>query len=145
MEEIEMWFKEGLSFKCTGCGQCCTGSPGYVFLSESDVEKLAEHFSMSIPEFLRKYTRLVDGGSALLDRPGSEDCIFLKNKQCSVYEDRPVQCRTFPWWVQNLRKPEDWQEAAERCEGINHPDAPIVSSEEIQKHCFTYLDNLSDS
>ena len=145
MDQLEPWFKEGLRFKCTGCGKCCSGSPGYVFLSERDISTLAAHFKLPENDFLKKYTRLVDGQAALLDRPGSEDCLFLKDNQCSVYEKRPLQCQTFPWWIHHLRDPKDWEEAAERCEGINHPEAPIVPSEEIEKNCFIYLDNLSDS
>lgn len=141
---VAPWFKEGLRFTCTGCGKCCTGSPGYVYLSEKDVEDLASHFQLEVVQFLRKYTRLVDGQRALLDRPGSEDCIFLNNKQCTAYEKRPSQCRTFPWWIHHLREPSDWEEAAERCEGINHPDAPLVSAEEIEEQCLIYLDNLGD-
>jgi Fe-S-cluster containining protein len=138
----EPWFANGLRFKCTGCGKCCTGPSGYVFLSESDLQNLADHFSLSPQEFAKKYTRLVDGGYALLDRPGSDHCLFLEDKKCTVYEARPVQCRTFPWWIQNLKEPEEWEEAATHCEGINHPDAPIVPAVEIQVQCLTYLDNL---
>lgn len=136
------WFDDGLRFKCTGCGKCCTASPGYVFLSKPDIEQLAKHFSKTEEEFMREKVRLVDGQYALLDRPGSGDCIFLKDHKCSVYEARPVQCRTFPWWIQNLREPKDWEDAAKHCEGINHPDAPVVASLHIQEQCLTYLDNL---
>lgn len=142
--EAQPWFSEGLRFKCTGCGKCCTGSPGYVYLSHSDLERLSNHFHLTEPEFTQKYTRLVDGQYALLDKPGSDDCLFLKNNQCTVYEARPTQCRTFPWWIQHLREPSDWEEASHRCEGINHPDAPLVSSLHIQTECLTYLDNLLD-
>ncbi len=143
MEEgVKPWFDEGLRFKCTGCGKCCTGSPGYVYLSKPDLENLAAHFSLSEEEFLQKYTRYIDGQYALLDEPKTYDCIFLKEKRCTVYEARPVQCRTFPWWIHHLREPEDWKEAALRCEGIDHPDAPIVPSLKIQEECLTYLDNL---
>ncbi len=142
MDEMIPWFDDGLRFKCTGCGKCCTGSPGYVYLSPDDLERLAEHFSLSTEEFSTKYTHTVEGYQALLDHPDSPDCIFLKDNRCQAYQARPIQCQTFPWWIQNLRKPEDWQEAAEHCEGINHPDAPIVSSVEIQAKCATYLDNL---
>lgn len=144
MEEIAAppWFEDGLRFKCTACGHCCTGSPGYVFLSRSDIERLAAHFSMKEEDFMRQKVRYVDEQYALLDRPGSNDCIFLENHKCTAYEARPVQCRTFPWWIQNLRDPKDWEEAAKHCEGINHPDAPIVPSERIQEQCLTYLDNL---
>lgn len=136
------WFDEGLKFKCTGCGGCCTGSPGYVYLSKTDLELLAKHLQCTPQEFAQKYTRLVDEQYALLDKPSSYDCIFLDDKRCSVYEARPIQCRTFPWWIHNLREPQDWEEAAKRCEGINHKDAPLVPSLHIQEQCLTYLDNL---
>lgn len=140
----DTWFEEGLKFKCTGCGKCCTGSPGYVFLSERDLLRLAKHFNLSPEEFAQKYTHKVDELYTLLDRPGSHDCIFLKNNQCSAYEARPTQCRTFPWWIHHLREPSDWEEAATRCEGINHKEAPLVPSLHIQEQCLTYLDNLLD-
>lgn len=34
---------------------------------------------------------------------------------------RPTQCRTFPWWPQNLISDYDWQLAARECEGITLP------------------------
>jgi Fe-S-cluster containining protein len=142
--EEKPWFQEGLKFKCTGCGKCCTGAPGYVYLSNTDIKNLSEHFKMSSEDFCKKYTRLVDGIHALLDRAPTYDCIFLENSKCSVYESRPVQCRTFPWWVGNLRTPADWEEAATHCEGIDHEDAPIVPLEHIEKETLTYLDNLID-
>lgn len=136
------WYGKGLHFKCTGCGKCCTGSPGYVFLGESDLHRLSSHLSLSLESFISRYVRRVDNRLSLIDRPGSDHCIFLKDKQCSVYEARPIQCRTFPWWVDQIRDEASWKAAGEHCEGINHPDAPLVNSLEIGKQCLTYLDNL---
>ena len=144
MDEIKNWYQDGLQFKCTGCGKCCTGSPGYVFLSDSDLVSLSNHFKMSSKDFAKKYTRQVDDQLALLEDQTSYDCVFLKNNQCIAYEARPVQCRTFPWWIENLRTIDDWNEAALRCEGINHKDAPLISAVEIEAEVLTYLDNLSD-
>jgi len=138
------WFQEGLRFKCTGCGKCCTGSPGYVFVSASDLEALAQHLQMPKEEFLKQYTHNVDGYFSLIDAADTQACIFLKEEKCSVYEARPIQCRTFPWWLHNLRSPKEWQETAKRCEGIGHPDAPIVSAVEIETQCLTYLDSMLD-
>ena len=39
----EPWFKDGLRFTCTGCGDCCSGAPGFVWVSEEDIERLANH------------------------------------------------------------------------------------------------------
>ncbi len=144
MEPVEPWFNDGLKFKCTGCGQCCTGSPGYVFLSLTDLERLADHFQLSAKDFASQYTKKLNDQYVLLDRPNSSDCSFLKDQKCTVYNARPTQCRTFPWWIHNLRDHEDWKQAAEKCEGINHPEAPLVPSLTIQEQCMTYLDNLLD-
>ncbi len=143
VEETEPWFSQGLRFQCTECGKCCTGSPGgYVFLSPSDIERLSHHFSVSVEEFSTNYTYTVDHKISLIDFPNSHDCIFLKEKKCTVYEARPIQCRTFPWWIHMLHDRNDWEEAGKHCEGINHPDAPLIPTLHIQQQCLTYLDNL---
>ncbi len=138
----DVWFADGLRFKCTGCGKCCTGSPGYVFLSPQDLSRLAKHFNLSDEEFTQRYTRTIDGQLALQDQNEGGDCVFLKDKQCTVYDARPIQCKTFPWWIHHLRDPEDWKDAGARCEGIDHPDAPRIDALHIQEQCVSYLDNL---
>jgi Fe-S-cluster containining protein len=141
-QKIKPWFKEGLKFKCTGCGKCCTGSPGYVFLSRTDLERLSSHFSLSETDFIKKYTRKVGTRLSLIDRPKTADCIFLVDNRCSVYEARPIQCRTFPWWAYQIKTEETWEEASQYCEGINHPEAELVDMNHIGKECRTYLDNV---
>ena len=37
----EPWYKDGLKFKCTQCGDCCTGAPGYVWVNQAEVEGIA--------------------------------------------------------------------------------------------------------
>ncbi|MBF8263178.1 MAG: hypothetical protein HW387_843 [Parachlamydiales bacterium] len=138
----EPWFKEGLRFKCTGCGKCCTGSDGYVYLSPQDLFSLSSHLDISIQEFIDRYTRIVDGHLCLLDAPGSDKCIFLKDNRCVAYESRPIQCQAFPWWLHTLKTPENWRDAAQNCEGINHPDAPLIEGTKIAQQCMRYIDNL---
>src|SRR3989344_3038635 len=79
MENIETveepWFKEGLRFKCTGCGKCCTGSPGYVFLGSSDQRRLENHLSLDAETFTARYTQQVDDRLSLIDHPNSTGCI----------------------------------------------------------------------
>jgi Fe-S-cluster containining protein len=126
------WYQEGLRFKCTGCGDCCTGSPGYVWIDEKEIAEMAEFLNISEEEFVKKYTRRIRGSLSLKEHPVNFDCVFLKEKKCLLYKARPNQCKAFPWWPENIQSKEDWDEAAERCEGINHPDAPVISLKEIQ-------------
>jgi Fe-S-cluster containining protein len=139
----DTWFADGLRFKCTGCGACCTGAGGSVYLSQEDLERLAAHFKLGVGAFVRQYTRMRNGRRALLDRVHSQACIFLEGKACTVYDARPVQCRTYPWWFSNLRDAEDWQEERELCEGIDHPAAPVISASEILEQAWREANNDS--
>jgi len=130
--EKNVWYKEGLSFGCTQCGKCCTGRPGYTWVSLDEIQAIADFLKLPINEFVAQYLRKVDGRWALLEYTPDYDCVFLKEKKCTIYPVRPKQCRTFPWWPQNLESKEAWNEAAKHCEGIRD-DAPIVSLDEIRK------------
>jgi Fe-S-cluster containining protein len=136
----EPWYAGGLRFKCTECGKCCTGASGSVYLSQEDLERLAAHFRRPVGAFVRKNTQMLHGRRALQNRD-SGDCIFLNGKTCSVYEARPVQCRSFPWWNSNLRDPESWQEAAKDCEGIEHPAGQVFSFAEIREQADLEAEN----
>jgi len=131
-KKLNVWYNEGLRFKCTECGQCCTGAPGYVWLTETDIKNLSEHLSLTREAFLKKYTRYVGSRYSLKEDSQNFDCIFLKGKKCTVYKARPKQCQKFPWWPSNLKSKNSWEDAARHCEGINSPDAPLISAIDIQ-------------
>jgi len=123
------WYADGLRFECTGCGKCCTGGDGYVWASVGEIRALAARFGLATDEFGRRYLRRFEGRYALVDSAGG-DCVFLRGKTCSVYEDRPAQCRAFPWWPVNLKSPAGWKKAAKSCEGISAV-APVVVADVI--------------
>src|SRR5688500_1640879 len=104
----EPWYSEGLRFKCTGCGQCCTGAPGYTWVTEQEIVSIADYLNLSIDDFSRKYIRKIDERYSLKEDYQNYDCVFLKDKKCQIYSVRPTQCRTFPWWIQNLKSELDW-------------------------------------
>ncbi len=134
LQDENPWYQNGLRFKCTGCGKCCTGSPGYVWLSKEEMQAIANHLNITIERFMRTYIRQKEGRYSLIEKPSLNfDCVFLKGTRCSIYEVRPQQCRTYPWWIGNLKSKECWEEAAKICEGITE-DAPLVSLEEIEKN-----------
>lgn len=110
------WFRDGLRFECTQCGDCCTGRPGYVWVNRREIERLAEFLHLSVAEFGRRYLRRVQGSYSLIEKANG-DCIFYRDG-CTVYPERPGQCRSFPFWPENLESREAWQEVAAECPGI---------------------------
>jgi len=118
----EPWYRDGLRFGCTGCGACCTVE-GYVWVNRREVERLAGHLQISLDEFGARYLRQVGRRYSLTEvpvpgSPRQKACVFWDGK-CSVYEARPTQCRTFPFWKENLADPEDWDEVARLSPGVN--------------------------
>ena len=124
MTETQPWYANGLTFSCTGCGNCCTGSAGFTWVSEDEIDALAARLGMDRESFSARYTRVVWRGGeqrvSLSEKRGG-DCVFWqKGEGCTVYEQRPRQCRTWPFWRRIVDSPEDWAEAGRECPGINH-------------------------
>lgn len=130
----QVWFSEGLKFECTQCGRCCTGAPGFVWVGEREVERLAKRFGLSLEDFGRRHLRMARGRLSLTEKPNG-DCVFWSNSTgCQVYEDRPDQCRSWPFWNANLESRADWDEIAEECPGCNRGSSwSLVQIEEQLK------------
>lgn len=124
------WYENGLKFSCRQCGACCTGAPGYVWLKQSEITSLAERLNVSRDEFSKLYLRKVGGRISLIERENG-DCILLENGKCGVYNSRPVQCRTFPFWKENLVSQPRWNALKSGCPGIN--SGTHYSKEQIDK------------
>jgi Fe-S-cluster containining protein len=125
------WYAQGLRFECTGCGRCCTGGDGYVWVDVTEIERLAQVMDLSLDEFGRRYLRRVGARLALLERAGGE-CVFFRDGACAVYAARPRQCASFPFWDANLASEDAWTTAARDCEGIRD-GAPLVDAARIEE------------
>jgi len=128
------WYKDGLYFKCIdGCAKCCTGVPGYVWITDKEIQKICNFLKMPKSAFLKKYTRNVRGKISLTENFHNFDCCFLKNKKCEIYDFRPSQCEKFPWWRCNVETKKAWEDLKEYCPGIDDQNGKLYSFDEIQK------------
>lgn len=112
------WYHEGLQFTCTQCGKCCSGAPGFVWVEAEEVTAMAAAMKMEEESFRDKFIRRVGARESLIEYSDG-DCIFLdpQSRHCMVYEARPIQCRTWPFWDSNLETPIDWEQTCEVCPG----------------------------
>ena len=88
---------------CSSCGgRCCIGESGNIFVTPDEIRKIAKLLEMDVESFKTNY--LVKKGYKFSLRERivglSHDCIFFDRELngCSIYQARPLQCRTFPFW-----------------------------------------------
>ena len=99
-----------LSFRCTGCGNCC--KEPLLPLTDGDVRRIAERTGEEPREFVRWVDRngiemddepegfvmLRQGKRAMVLAHGRRGCRFLgPDDRCTIYSSRPLGCRIFPF------------------------------------------------
>jgi hypothetical protein len=121
------FFQHGLRFECQQCGICCTGEPGTIYVAPDELATIAREADIPVDRLIDGYLYPYQDGYSI----GEDDtgrCFFYDNG-CLIYSARPSQCRTFPFWLQNLRNEENWQRTAKACPGIGR--GPVHSLETI--------------
>lgn len=133
-KEISLFYDSGLRFQCQMCRYCCSAEPGYVYLSEEEIQGIAQYLSLPIDQFMKIYCRAVDFGDSWmisLREKADYDCIFLSEKGCGIYPVRPKQCMNYPFWPSIMESEENWKEEAMHCPGIGQGD--IILGDEIRR------------
>jgi len=128
----DTWYRDGLRFRCTQCGNCCTGGEGAVWVTAEEMEAIAEHLGKPVGEVRWMDCRKGARGLSLREHTGG-DCVYLdpRTRGCTVYPVRPRQCRTWPFWNSNLRTEEDWKRTQEGCPGAGQGD--LHDADEIRR------------
>ena len=130
------WYVGGLHFECQQCGRCCSGpSAGYIWVTRPEIKIIADFLKISEEQVRQEYLKRVGLRTTIIEHPLTKDCMFLQEangpKKCMIYPVRPSQCRSWPFWPENLANPNAWNKAAQKCPGINR--GRCYSFEEIEK------------
>lgn len=125
------WYEDGLRFRCTRCGNCCTGAPGFVWVDDEEIRAIAAFRREPAEDVERLYTKKAPRSRSLREK-NNGDCVFYQEGEgCTIYAVRPRQCRTWPFWESNVRTPENWERTCEVCPGSGQGD--LISVEEITR------------
>lgn len=89
---------------CLKCAQCCKNySPRF---KTPDIKRISKRLRMRESEFINVYLNVDEEGDFVVK---STPCPFLGNDNyCSIYEDRPSDCRRFPYTDEDvlLKRPQ---------------------------------------
>ena len=104
---------------CFTCRGTCCRWVGYVWITEQEMIAIAEGRGMELGEFADTYVRAAYGKLSLQDRliDGEALCCMFDpiDCRCTIYELRPEQCWTFPFWEQYK---DEYHHLLEYCPGI---------------------------
>lgn len=88
-----------------GCAECCSGYEPFV--SRADVQRIADHFTMSYEDTLAEYVVARDSADGFVvgylrkvEDDIASQCVFLKGNTsgrhyCGIYDARPHDCGAF--------------------------------------------------
>jgi len=117
--------QEGYNFSfdtkaCEECkGRCCIGESGYIWVTPEEITALAKGLNIERENFINNYLLKIGYRYSIKEIIFNDGfrCIFfdVKERKCSVYENRPTQCRTFPFW-EHFKN--NISEVEEECPGI---------------------------
>lgn len=88
---------------CEDCqARCCTGESGYIYVSKAEIKAIAKLLKMDERDFVQKYLFKKMYKYSIKERKNGDsyECIFYDaaSNGCTIYDARPLQCRTFPFW-----------------------------------------------
>ena len=105
-------------FACQRSGNCCRVGHGRVWIEEQHLPIYAELIGATEQGFVARNVVQVGARLSLQERADGRCVLLDGNNQCTVYEHRPEQCRTFPYWPELLTNPQALERAARYCPGI---------------------------
>lgn len=79
------------AYTCNKCMSCCHDA--HISLDPYEIARLARNQHLTTAEFIARF--LTEGGIVLRNREDTS-CVLLGADGCTVYDDRPQLCRTYP-------------------------------------------------
>jgi len=104
------------------------GQYGFVYMTLEDRRRMAKVLKLRTSVFTRTYCDF-DGEYWHLKDP-DKNCQFLDGKRCTVYLGRPAQCRTWPFWPENMNAKTWNKDVAAFCPGVGK--GRLYSAKEIE-------------
>lgn len=105
---------------CQDCqGRCCNGESGNIWVTRTEIQAISGFLGLGSDEFILQYLRKIGYRYSIkeLKKESNYACVFFDEDKngCGIYEVRPEQCRSFPFWPYFKDHP---QEAYDECPGI---------------------------
>jgi Fe-S-cluster containining protein len=144
--KLRFIYPKDINFACTKCGLCCGDTAQkirHILLLEADAQRIAAHTKQSILGFAGETAEKMPYVYEMHKNPNTGKCTFLVENQCTIYEQRPLICRFYPF---ELTTTDDgtyvFKETTE-CPSINKKETKNKNKENLDAAFFRELLTLA--
>jgi len=112
------WEKESLHFECeSDCFKCCT-KPGIVYFDKSSIKNASKITKLSSTSFKKEFLKSYNG-QWIHEVEKGNPCAFLTHEGCAIHFGKPSQCKSYPFWRENMTSKSMWKFVGSFCPGID--------------------------
>jgi Fe-S-cluster containining protein len=141
MSELVEIGKINFRFECQpGCINCCTQS-GHIYVTEEDLDRISAYVGLDRKAFEERYVYRTKN-RLRFTVPRTRWCHFLTPTGCTIHAVKPLQCRTFPYWPENVTGRSAWKDLRRYCPGVGV--GPLVQIEAVRQQAQTYRNAFPD-
>ena len=105
---------------CLTCdGICCNGEKGFIWVNKEEIKAIAVFLGIDTRKFIDTYLRKKNYRYSIKELKTGDNyaCLFFDRDKdgCTIYDVRPEQCRTYPFWPFFTKNP---QVVLDECPGV---------------------------
>jgi hypothetical protein len=129
-------YPENLRFTCLKCGLCCGDTAHkkrHILLLRIEAERIAAWTGQPISSFAKEAQQNAPYVFEMKKSRESGKCVFLRSETCTIYSQRPIICRFYPFEMRELEKGISVFRHTDECPGIGEGD--ILVGDYFKKLC----------
>ncbi|MFA5366088.1 MAG: YkgJ family cysteine cluster protein [Candidatus Bathyarchaeia archaeon] len=122
---MSLTYPKNITFTCNDCGICCGDTQTknrHILLTQKDADRITKHTNQIINTFAEK----IEGKHLYIyemqKNPKTQKCTFHKNNQCTIYQQRPLICRFYPFQLTTTEDNNYAIEVTNECPNVNTPN-----------------------
>ncbi|HTY74002.1 MAG TPA: YkgJ family cysteine cluster protein [Candidatus Nanoarchaeia archaeon] len=115
-------YPKNIWFVCSKCGLCCGDTQKktrHVLLLKQEVKRIADQTQQPVNSFAKEASGNAPYLFEMKKNPDSSMCIFLKDNVCSIYDNRPLVCRFYPFELSTTEKGEFVFKETDECPSLS--------------------------
>ena len=118
-------YPENLKFACLKCGLCCGDTrrkKRHILLLGSEAGKISAFVGRRISEFTRRVEGKAPYVFEMRKSQKTGKCFFLGENTCTIYSERPIICRFYPFELRAGEKSKSVFRLTRECPGLGKGD-----------------------